>query len=51
LADRTAHAVAHNAAYSTSYNDVYNDVYRAARERQNRKLTAMILQAHAKEMK
>jgi hypothetical protein len=33
------------------YSAAYNEAYRAARKRQNRKLTTMILQAHAKEMK
>jgi hypothetical protein len=39
------------AAHSAAYNEAYRATYRATRERQNRKLTTMILQAHAKEMK
>jgi hypothetical protein len=47
-ADRAAYSLADSAADRAARGD---KAYRATRERQNRKLTAMILQAHAKEMK
>jgi hypothetical protein len=37
-------------AYSAAYSAAYRVMHKAARERQNRKLTTMILQAHAKEI-
>jgi hypothetical protein len=44
-----AYRAAYRAAYSAAYYAAYSAAYSAARDRQNRKLTAMVMQAHREE--
>lgn len=46
---RAANSAANRAAYSSAYRAAYSSAYSAARSRQNRKLTQMVMRAHAKE--